>query len=116
MVNITVLIGRIGKDGELRYTKDGKPVMRLRIATDGRKKDHTDWHTVTVWGEMAKALVPYATKGRLVFVLGSIHNRTWEDQNGNQHTTAEIIADTIRFLDKNKKNNPPEDEDDEFPY
>ena len=123
MVNITMLVGRIGKDGELAYTKDGTPVMRLRIATneyyikDGERQERTEWHTVIVWGKKAEVLSPHAVKGRLIFVQGPIRYRTWQDSRGTQHTTAEIIAETIRFLDRSKKNQPPEDEDDDqFPF
>jgi len=108
-LNKTMLIGRLGVDPELRYTQSGQPVCNFRMATDesfvdrqGNKQDRTEWHNVVVWGRQAETTANYLSKGRLVYVEGSLQTRKWQDQNGNDRYTTEIKAHRVQFLDSAK--------------
>lgn len=109
-MNRVMLIGNIGKDPELRYTKKGTPVANLSLATNytakdenGTPTDHTEWHKVVVWGRQAEVCQEYLTKGRLIFTEGRLATRDWTDNNGNTRKTTEVMASTVRFLDLKKK-------------
>jgi len=86
-VNKVFLLGRLGKDPEVRYTQGGKTVANLRIATSERRpdgnggwQDATEWHAVVVFGKQADIVKQYLTKGREVFIEGSLRTRQWQDQ------------------------------------
>jgi single-strand DNA-binding protein len=88
-MNKVMLIGRHGKDPELRHTTNGSPIANLRIATDesyvnrdGNKVEQTEWHTVVVFQRQAENCQSYLRKGSLVYVEGSIQTRKWQDQQG----------------------------------
>lgn len=107
-----MLIGRLGKNPELRYATNGSPLGSLRIATDesyidhdGNKVDRTEWHTVIVFQRQAEACHAYLKKGSLVFVEGSLQTRKWQDQQGQDRYTTEIKANRIQFLDRKKQQN-----------
>ena len=109
-MNKVMLIGRIGKDPEIRYTKKGTPVTNLSIATNHIYKDEndlpseqTEWHRVVVWGKQAEICNEYLTKGRLVYTEGQLVTREWNDQQGNLRKTKDIIASTVSFLDSKRK-------------
>ena len=103
-VNKAILIGRLGHDPELRNTKGGTPVANLRLATNDRRKegdswvDHTEWHSVTVWGRTAENVVKYCSKGKELFVEGRIQTRKYTDRDGNERQTTEVVADNVRFI------------------
>lgn len=105
MVNRAILIGNLGQDPEVRNTQGGTAVTTLRIATTERRKDqsgqwadHTEWHTVVAFGNTAEAAGKYLAKGRQVFVEGRIQTRKWQDKDGRDRWSTEIVAETIRFL------------------
>ncbi len=107
MLNKVMLIGRLGRDPELRYTQTGSPVANLRIATDesytdrdGNKVDRTEWHSVVVFQRAAENCAQYLGKGSLVFVEGSLQTRKWQDQAGQDRYTTEIKAQRVQFLDR----------------
>ncbi len=107
MLNRVFLIGRLGKDPELRYTPTGTPVCSFRLATDrkwrdknGNLKDETTWHNIVVMGKQAEIATSYLKKGSLIFVEGRLSTRSWDDKDGNRHTVTEIIARNFRFLEK----------------
>lgn len=122
-MNKVLLIGRLGKDPELRYASHGSPIANLRIATDesytdrdGNKVDRTEWHTVVVFQRQAENCSTYLRKGSLVFVEGSLQTRKWQDQQGQDRYTTEIRANRVQFLDQsnanlvgNKHTEPPRD-------
>lgn len=117
MVNIVVLIGRLGKEPEIRYTPSGTPVATLRLATDrkwrdknGNLKEETTWHTVVVMGKQAEVASSYLKKGSLIFVEGRLRTRSWDDKDGNRHTVTEILARNFRFLDKKEAPELPAEE------
>lgn len=107
MLNKVMLIGRLGRDPELRYTANGTPMTTLRIATDesyvdkeGNKVDRTEWHSVVVFQRQAENCANYLGKGSLVFVEGNLQTRKWQDQQGQDRYSTDIVANTVRFLDK----------------
>lgn len=109
MLNKVMIIGRLGRDPELRYTQQGQAIASLNVATDegyldrdGNKVDRTEWHRVQVWGKPAEASSNYLAKGSLVYVEGSLTTRKWQDQQGQDRYTTEIKAQRIQFLDKKK--------------
>ena len=104
-VNKAILIGRIGKDPEMRYTTDGTAVVNLTLATNeiwkdkstGERKERTEWHRIVAFRRLAEICGEYLSKGRQVFVEGRIQTRSWEKEGITRYTT-EIVADNIRFL------------------
>ncbi len=107
MLNKVMIIGRLGRDPELRYSQTGTPVCSLNVATDesytdreGNKVDRTEWHRVSVFQRAAENCANYLTKGSLVYVEGSLQTRKWQDQNGQDRYTTEIKAQRVQFLDR----------------
>ena len=106
MLNKVMLIGRLGRDPEIRYAQNGAAVCNLRIATDesytrdGNKVEHTEWHTVVIFQKQAENCKTYLAKGSLVFVEGSLQTRKWQDQSGQDRYSTEIKAVTVQSLDK----------------
>ena len=107
MLNKVMLIGRLWRDPELRYTQGGSPVCSLNVATDesyqdrdGNRVDRTEWHRVVVFQRAAENCNVYLHKGSLVFVEGSLQTRKWQDQNGQDRYTTEIKAQRVQFLDR----------------
>ena len=104
-VNKVILIGRLGKDPELRYTADGIPVATFILATtetrknkDGTKTDKTEWHRVVAWRKLGEVVGEYLKKGRLVYIEGSIQSREFEGRDGVKRRTFEIIASAMKML------------------
>ncbi len=104
-VNKVILIGRVGQDPEIRYTSNGSPVAHFSVATDesfkdrtGEQKQHTEWHRIVAWSKLAEICGEYLTKGKLVYIEGSIRSNQWQDQSGNKRTTYEIIARNMQML------------------
>ncbi len=107
MLNKVMLIGRLGRDPELRYTANGTPMTTLRIATDesyvdkeGNKVDRTEWHSVVVFQRQAENCANYLGKGSLVFVEGNLQTRKWQDQQGQDRYSTEVRAQRVQFLDR----------------
>jgi single-strand DNA-binding protein len=103
-VNKVFIIGNMGQDAELRYTPAGVAVTGFSLATteswtdkSGEKKEQTEWHRIVVWGKQAESLAPYLTKGKQVYVEGSLTTRKWEKDN-QKHYTTEIKAQRVQFL------------------
>lgn len=107
MLNKVMIIGRLGREPELRYTNNGTPVTSLNIATDesyidrdGVRQERTEWHRVTVFQKQAENCTNFLSKGSLVFVEGSLQTRKWTDQQGVERYTTEIKAQRVQFLDR----------------
>lgn len=105
-LNKVMLIGRLGRDPELRYTPSGQPVANFSIATDesyttkdGQRVERTEWHRIVVWGKQAEFCGNYLSKGRLVYVEGRLETRKWQDNQGQDRTTTEVRADRVLGLD-----------------
>jgi single-strand DNA-binding protein len=104
-INKAILIGRLGKDPEMKYTPSGTAVASFSIATnysikdgEGNFVDKTDWHNIVVFGRRAEFAGEYLSKGRLVYIEGRIQTRSWEDQNGNKKYMTEIISSDVQLL------------------
>jgi single-strand DNA-binding protein len=113
MINKAILVGRLGKDPEVRYTPDGMMVTNFTLATDEQRKDKngervrtTEWHRIVTFGKLAEICGKYLTKGKLVFVEGRIRTQAWEDKEGNKRSTTEIIASDMRMLDSKGQKGP----------
>ncbi|MBN1475000.1 MAG: single-stranded DNA-binding protein [Syntrophaceae bacterium] len=115
MVNKAILIGRLGKDPEVRYTPDGTMVTNFNLATDeqwkdknGEKAQRTEWHRIVTFGKLAEICGNYLVKGKLVFVEGRIQTRSWEDKDGVKRFTTEIVASNMQMLDSKGQSKAPE--------
>ena len=104
-VNKVILIGNLGRDPEIRYTQGGEPIANFSLATtekwtdkSGQKQEATEWHRVVVWGKQAEICGQYLTKGRQVYIEGSIRTRQWQDQQGQKRYTTEIVARNVQML------------------
>ena len=105
-VNKVILVGRLGKDPELKYTASGTPFCRFSMATDeswndkgtGERQERTEWHNIVVWDRLAEICNQYLTKGRLVYIEGSLQTREWDDQEGNKRRTTEVRARDMVML------------------
>ncbi len=105
-VNRVILVGRLGKDPELKYTPSGAPVAKFSLATDETTKDRntgesqsrTEWHNIVAWNKLAEICGQYLTKGKLVYIEGSIRSHQWQDQSGNKRTSYEIVARNMQML------------------
>lgn len=107
-MNHVVLIGRLARDPELRFTAgSGKAVATFSIAVDRpfSKEKEADFFRVVVWGKQAEHCANYLAKGRLVAVEGRLQNNNFETQTGEKRYTTEVIADRVEFLDRGNKNN-----------
>ena len=105
MINKVILVGNLGQDPETRSTNGGNSVTTLRLATtekfkdrDGAMQERTEWHTVIVWGKQGEACGRHLTKGRQVYVEGRLTTRKWQDKEGKDRYTTEVIGDNVRFL------------------
>ncbi len=106
-LNKMIAIGNVGTDPEMRYTPKGNPVTSFRLATgrsytasDGERKQETEWFTVVAWNQLAEQCNQYLAKGRRVYVEGRIKSNTWTGQDGQTRFRNEIIANRVLFLDR----------------
>lgn len=105
-VNKAILVGRLGRDPETRYTSGGQAVANFTLATDetykdraGERQKRTEWHRVVLWGKLAEIAQQYLKKGMLVYVEGRIQTRQWEDKrDGQKRQTTEIVGNVMRML------------------
>ncbi len=104
-LNKVMLLGRLGRDPEVRYTSSGKAVATFTLATsyrwrnqDGNDQESTEWHRVVAWGRLGEICGEYLSKGKQVYLEGRIQSREWEDQDGNKRTTVEIVATDMIML------------------
>ena len=105
-VNKAILIGRLGRDPELRYTPGGRAVASFSLATterwtgqDGQKNESTTWHNIVAWGRQAEVMKEYLAKGRQVYIEGRIDNRSYEDKEGNKRYISEVVVQNFQFLE-----------------
>ena len=106
MVNKVQLIGRLGRDPEVRATQENVPFARFSLATDthwtdrnGEKQSRAEWHNVLAWGRLAEICGEYLRKGRLVFVEGRLQTRSWEDEAGQRHSRTEVVIHDLKILE-----------------
>jgi single-strand DNA-binding protein len=108
--NRITLIGRVGKDPEMRRFDGGSVAVRLSVATSekytnkqGQKVEQTEWHTCTAWGKLAEIIEQYSFKGQQVALSGRMTYRSWQDRNGNNRLSPEIIVEEFQMLSKKKE-------------
>lgn len=99
MINRVVLVGRLTKDVELKYTQSNKAVASFTLAVNGYKKDDVDWISIVCWEKQAENVSKYCHKGSLVGVDGSIKTRNYEAQDGKKVYITEVLAQSVKFLD-----------------
>lgn len=105
-VNKVILVGNLGKDPEMRYTADSKAVANLTVATaeqwkdrnTGQNQEKTEWHRVVAFGRLAEIMGEYLKKGSQVYIEGKIQTRKWQDQQGQDRYTTEIVANEMQML------------------
>ena len=98
-VNKATILGRLGQDPDIRYTQNGDPVANLSVATSekwkdkqtGESKEKTEWHRVNIWGRLAEIAGEYLKKGSQVYLEGKLQTRKWQDKDGNDRWTTEIV-------------------------
>ena len=106
MINKVILIGNVGADPEVRTFEGGKKMARIRLATTERiynkqtqeAREHTEWHSVTLWSNLADVADRFVRKGSQVYVEGRIRSREWTDEAGNKRYATEIACDDLRLL------------------
>lgn len=132
-LNKVMVIGRLGREPEMRYTPSGRPVTSFTVATtrtwtspDGERHEETDWFNVVAWGNLAEICKQYLVKDQQVYVEGRLQTRRWEDQEGKKHAATEIVANEMIMLGERRRpaaggeaqgpgSNAPMEED-EFPF
>ena len=106
-INKVILIGNLGRDPETRYSQGGSPVTNFSIATSenwrdkstGEQQERTEWHNVVCFGRLAEIAGEYLKKGSKVYLEGKLQTRKWQDQQGQDRYTTEIVADNMQMLD-----------------
>lgn len=106
-INKVILIGNLGKDPEVRYMPNGDAAANVSLATSeswkdkqtGEKQERTEWHNVAFFGRLAEIAGEYLKKGAKVYIEGSLRTRKWQDKNGQDRYTTEIIASEMQMLD-----------------
>lgn len=112
MVNKVILVGNVGLDPEVRTLEGGAKVARVRLATTERlfdrqaneTKEHTEWHTITLWRGLADVVDRYVRKGSQIYIEGRLRTREWMDKDNNKRYTTEILADTMNLLGRRSDN------------
>ena len=106
-INKVILVGNLGNDPEVRATTSGSRIANISVATSdswtdkstGQKQERTEWHRVVFFNRMAEIVEQYLTKGSKVYVEGALRTRKWQDQNGQDRYTTEIVANDMQMLD-----------------
>jgi len=126
-LNKVMIIGRLGRDPEMRYTPSGRPVTTFSVATsrtwntsEGEKRTETEWFNVVAWGSLAEICKQYLTKGMQVYVEGRLQTRHRDDPEGNKHSSTEIVANEMIMLGERREGDLTSEidttEEDEFPF
>jgi single-strand DNA-binding protein len=104
-LNKVMLIGRLGKDPEVKFTSSGTAVCNFSLATSetfkdksGEKQEKTEWHNVQLWQKLAEIAGEYLVKGSLVYIEGRLQTRKWQDKDGNDRYTTEIVGERMQML------------------
>lgn len=104
-INKVILVGNLGRDVELRHTPGGAAVAKFSVATNevwkdkaGQRQEHTEWHNIVAWGKLAEFCGTYLSKGRQVYIEGTLRTRTYDDEKGNRRYFTEVRANVIQLL------------------
>ena len=120
MINKVTLVGRLGKDPEVRHFDNNSSVCNFTLATsesytdrEGKRIEQTEWHNLAIWRKgLVDVAEKYLQKGHLVYVEGKLRTRSWDDQSGNKRYTTEVVVDSFKMLEKRE----PTDRDDSSTY
>ena len=111
-LNKVLLIGNLGKDPEVRYTASGTAITTFSLATtekykskSGEWEEKVEWHQITLWSKLAEIAGAYLTKGKSVFIEGRLQTRKWQDNDGNERYTTEIVGDKMQMLSPKASSN-----------
>lgn len=134
-INKVILIGHLGADPETRYMPSGSAVTNMRMATteswrdktSGEQQERTEWHNVAMFGRLAEIAAEYLRKGSQVYIEGRLRTRKWQDRDGNDRWTTEVIANEMQMLGgrpdagapakvAEAAAGPPPDFDDDIPF
>ena len=123
MINKAILIGNLGADPEMRYTQSGTPVATFNLATterfkgqDGQLQENTEWHKIVAWQRLAEICGEYLQKGSRVYIEGRIQTRKWQDQNGQDRYTTEIVAREMKMLSARGEGRPSSSREEKEPF
>ena len=122
-VNKVILIGRLGRDPEIRYTPSGAAVANFSIATSeewtdresGQKQERTEWHRIVAWRRLGEICGEYLHKGSQIYIEGRLQTRAWEDRDGNKRYTTEVVAQNMQMLGPAGKEGRAESLDERYP-
>ncbi|HEY8118952.1 MAG TPA: single-stranded DNA-binding protein [Methylophilaceae bacterium] len=119
-VNKVILVGNLGRDPEMRYMPSGDALASFSIATtdnwkdkNGQKQERTEWHRISMFGKLAEIAGEYLKKGSSVYIEGRLQTRKWQDKEGNERQTTEVVADRMQMLGGRSGGNTYEVMDDE---
>ncbi|MBS1250852.1 MAG: Single-stranded DNA-binding protein [Chloroflexi bacterium] len=127
-LNKVMIIGNLGRDPEMRYTKSGRPMTTFSVATnrnwvssDGERHEETQWFNVVAWGKLAETCDKYLKKGKQVYIEGRLQIRKWDDADGNERESAEIVAREMLMLGRRSRSDGDVSQEatemeDEFPF
>jgi len=117
-LNKVILIGRVGKDPELRYTADGKPVASFSLATSEKRKDKdnekTEWHNIIAWAKLAEIVGEYVKKGDLLYCEGRIESHEYTGKDGNKKKQYNIVINAMQMLGNKGWTQQTKETDDDF--
>ena len=122
-INKVILVGRLGRDPEVRYTPSGATVANFSIATSdewkdketGQKQEKTEWHRIVAWRRLGEVCGEYLRKAKQVYIEGKLQTRSWEDRDGNKRYTTEIVAQSMQMLDAQARDMRADPADPGFP-
>ncbi|PCI93926.1 MAG: single-stranded DNA-binding protein [Flavobacteriales bacterium] len=111
-INKVILVGNLGKDPEVRYLEGGTAVANFPIATSesykdknsGEKKTNTEWHNIVLWRGLAEIAEKYLKKGSQIYLEGKLRTRQWQDKDGNNRYSTEIVGDNLQMLGRKNEN------------
>lgn len=134
-VNKAIIVGNLGQDPDTRYMPSGDAVTNISVATSeswkdkqtGESKERTEWHKISAFGRLAEIMAEYLKKGSQVYIEGKLRTRKWQDKDGNDRWTTEIIADQMQMLGGKGESKPqqentypegphPDDPSDDIPF
>lgn len=111
-VNKVIIVGNLGDNPEVRYSQQGKAIANISVATSetwkdqsGQRQERTEWHRIVLFRRLAEIAGEYLTKGSKVYIEGKLQTRKWQDQQGQDRYTTEVVADQMQMLDSLKQNN-----------
>jgi single-strand DNA-binding protein len=119
-VNKVILVGNLGRDPEMRYMPSGDAIASFSVATtdnwkdkNGQKQERTEWHRISMFGKLAEIAGEYLKKGSSVYIEGRLQTRKWQDKEGNERQTTEVVADRMQMLGGRSSGNAYEAMEDE---